>query len=70
MIIREGKGTSGDNNNADESKVAKMKWPMGEKEEESVEVVLPVEVIRDQGKDGSDIAITLIDGVVFNGTGA
>lgn len=82
VVIRNGKATiageavsvDGNSNNPESSsedvKLTKKSWSMGQKEEETIEVLLLVELIREQGKKGLDVAMTWHDGVVLGGTGA
>ncbi|KAL9182971.1 hypothetical protein ACHAXT_004250 [Thalassiosira profunda] len=51
-------------------KLTKMTWPMGQKDEETIDIPLPVELIREQGESGRDVAMTWHDGVVLGGTSA
>ena len=80
VIVREGKASIMDKTKSDEKiksndcstengvKLTKMTWSLGQKEEESIEVLVPIEVIQSQGETGSNVAITWNDGVVLGGT--
>ena len=52
-----------------EVKLTEKKWSMGQKDEESIEVLMPVELVQSQSEKGSDIALKWHDGVVLNGSG-
>lgn len=61
-----GDDSSGTDNDV---KLTKIKWPMGENDEEWISVLVPAEVIQSQQKTGCDVAITWNDGVILGGTG-
>jgi hypothetical protein len=54
----------------DDVKLAQKTWSMGQKDEETLQVPIPVELIQQDGKNGSDIAIIWNEGVKLGGTGA
>lgn len=82
VVINKGKASildthtpANNNESNDEIKVNTMTWSMGQKDEESLDVLIPIDLIRSQqavGTDGSgDVAITWNDGgVVLGCTGA
>lgn len=50
--------------------LTKMIWTMGGgKEDGYIEALIPLELIRDKGETGSDVAITWIDGFVISASG-
>ena len=51
----------------DEIKLSKMKWALGVGDEDGIiDALIPLELIRDKGKTGSDVAINWIDGFVLD----
>ena len=60
IIVSDDEATLG---NGNKTELTKKKWPMGQKNE-SIEVLMPVNAIRDQQHGGSDVAIVWKNGVV------
>jgi hypothetical protein len=47
-----------------------MKWALGVGDEDGIiDALIPLELIRDKGKTGSDVAINWIDGFVLDASG-
>ncbi|KAL7550710.1 hypothetical protein ACHAWF_013924 [Thalassiosira exigua] len=53
-----------------EAKLSKMTWSMGQTDEERIEVLLPLELIRDERENGSNVAMTWDDGILLVGAAA
>jgi len=62
-----GKKPSTESSSSSTIELKKMKWSMGQKDEESIEVLLPVKLIQGQANARSDVAITRNDGVTLGG---